>query len=58
MLGCELVPELSPGAEHNWGLEIGLQWERPHSSLDYRTPSEFAALLVQAAKQNLTGTYL
>jgi putative transposase len=30
--------------------------ERPHSSLDYRTPNEFAALLAQAAQQNLTGS--
>jgi putative transposase len=30
--------------------------ERPHSSLDYRTPNEFAALLAHAAEQNLTGT--
>ena len=29
--------------------------ERPHSSLDYRTPNEFAALLAQAADQNRTG---
>ena len=29
---------------------------RPHSSLDYRTPNEFAALLAQAAEQNLTGS--
>jgi putative transposase len=30
--------------------------ERPHSSLDYRTPNEFAALLAQAAEQNLRGS--
>ena len=29
--------------------------ERPHSSLNYRTPNEFAALLAQAADQNRTG---
>ncbi len=30
--------------------------ERPHSSLDYRTPNEFADLVAQAADQNLTGS--
>lgn len=30
--------------------------ERPHSSLNYRTPNEFAALLVHGAEQNVTGT--
>src|SRR5215467_5742262 len=30
--------------------------ERPHSSLDYRTPNEFAALVAQSAEQNLTGS--
>jgi putative transposase len=30
--------------------------ERPHSSLDYRTPNEFATLLAHAAGNNLTGT--
>jgi putative transposase len=30
--------------------------ERPHSSLDYRTPNEFATLLAHAAGHNLTGT--
>jgi putative transposase len=30
--------------------------ERPHSSLDYRTPNEFAALVAQAAEQNLVGS--
>jgi putative transposase len=30
--------------------------ERPPSSLDYRTPNEFAALVAQAAEQNLTGS--
>jgi putative transposase len=30
--------------------------ERPHSSLDYRTPNEFAALLAQPTEQNLMGT--
>jgi putative transposase len=29
---------------------------RPHSSLGYRTPNQFAALLAQATEQNLTGT--
>jgi len=30
--------------------------ERPHSSLDYRAPNEFAALLAQGAEQNMNGT--
>ena len=30
--------------------------ERPHSSLDYRTPNEFAALFAHAAEQNATGS--
>jgi putative transposase len=38
----------------NWRCDYN--GERPHSSLEYRTPNEFAALLAQAAEQNLTGS--
>jgi hypothetical protein len=30
--------------------------ERPHSSLDYRTPNEFAVLLARTEEQNSIGT--
>jgi putative transposase len=29
----------------------------PHSSLDYRTPNGFAALVAESAEQNLTGSH-